>query len=87
MFQTVAFGLHPLAPALFMLNRKEVMNHTHSFVVVVSVQVQIGPLCLCLYLTHSHVLPPLSVENHRGSERHETAELCQFLSDGSCYVA
>lgn len=28
--------------ALFVLNRKEVMNHTHLFVVVASVQVQIG---------------------------------------------
>lgn len=47
----------PSSLALFMLNRKEVMNHAHLFVVMVSVQVQIGPLVLSFaLLPRSHTL-------------------------------
>lgn len=59
-----------------MLNRKEVMNHAHLFVVVVSVQAQIGPFFLTLslslalsrWLSHTHEHTLALSRNHRGSE-------------------
>lgn len=54
--------------SLFTLNRKEVMNHAHLFVVVVSVQAQIGPFFLTLSLAHTHEHTLALSRNHRGSE-------------------
>lgn len=80
-----------------MLNRKEVMNHAHLFVVVVSVRVQIGPHSYMHTNTHTFSLPPsshptpprtiflsLSLEkSQRKWTDMKPQQFVSFLSDGS----
>lgn len=78
-----------------MLNRKEVMNHAHLFVVVVSVRVQIGPHSYMHTNTHTFSLPPSShptpphtiffslEKSQRKWTDMKPQQFVSFLSDGS----
>lgn len=69
--------------AMFMLNRKEVMNHAHLFAAVVSVLVQIPvflPPSLSYCLTVSHINKRTLSRNHRGSEQTWNLSALSFFS-------